>query len=460
MDKELEEAREEAIQRRIESHSRGTEDRGSVYSFEEIAEEVEKYLPNTKKALKVMLAITTSSLHDNRVMLWMLLVGSPSSGKTDLVKLIRKNKDIFYLDSLTLNAFISGEQATEKSKVYDLLPLLDKKCFIIKDWTVIFSLDERMTKKIIGDMVGAYDKTLSKFSAKRGMVNYNSQFSQIGCITPATLNKHTQYLNMIGPRFLSYSIPELSEEEEDKSFKAIFSDNGDTRKKIESNLSIVVTRYLEQLNTLNPDIVKPLSDEVKKYLKVASKFMARARGIVIMQAASFKNDKEETIQYYELLDVQIEQPWRAVQQLMLIAKYLAFVSEKDEVGEEELEILKDIVMSSMPSNRAQSLKVIKNAENSTITAKDLSGTDKFNKSSKTARRLLDELAFLGILDKEISIGSIPAEYSIKKQYKDFICLPYREFMSPHSSGTEKTGSVQEKDVDLEKAAKIISGEVE
>ena len=83
----------------------------------------------------------------------------------------------------------------------------------MKDWTVIFSLDERMTKKIIGDMVGAYDKSLSKFSSRRGNITYDAEFSHLGCITPATLNRHQNYLNMIGPRFLSYGIGEITSDQ-------------------------------------------------------------------------------------------------------------------------------------------------------------------------------------------------------------------------------------------------------
>ena len=63
-----------------------------------------------------MLAVATSGLRKNRVMLWLLLVGSPSSGKTDLVKLIKNNKDVISLDSLTQNSFITGERSTKKKK--------------------------------------------------------------------------------------------------------------------------------------------------------------------------------------------------------------------------------------------------------------------------------------------------------------------------------------------------------
>ena len=74
-------------------------------------------------ALKLVLAVATSGKRKNRVMLWLLLVGAPSSGKTDLVRLMKDNSSVLSLDNLTLNSLISGERPTEKEKVHDLLPL-------------------------------------------------------------------------------------------------------------------------------------------------------------------------------------------------------------------------------------------------------------------------------------------------------------------------------------------------
>lgn len=404
-------------------HTTGTQT--PVCTYKEVERIVETYLPNVSTALKIALAVATSGIRKNRVMLWLLLVGSPSSGKTDLVRLFKHSKKVFSVDNLTLNAFISGERPTDSQKVHDLLPKLDSKCLIVKDWTVIFSLDERMTKKIIGDMVGAYDKSLAKFSSRRGQIVYNSEFSHLGCITPSTLNKHHNYLNMIGPRFLSYIIPELSEADENKSFNAIFGE--DDRQEKEEKTSQIVSNYLDELNNRDISMVEAINTDVQKYLRIASRFMAKARGIVITQSAKFLNEESQEVTYYEPLDVQIEQPWRAVQQLMVLSKYLAIVTEKVKVGPEECQIVKEIVTSSMPADRSQALKALKNSLDGEVTAKELA--DDTNKSTKTARRLLDELIFLGIVEKDKGSGTRAASYKLVKEFKDFICMDSSEFMS-------------------------------
>ena len=395
------------------------ENLGSL-TFSQVQKEIEQYIPNSTIPLKIALAIIASSNFRQKVMLWLLFVGVPSSGKTEILRLFKHSMSVYFLDSFTLNAFISGERETEKQKVHDLLPQINNKCLIIKDWTVVFSLDERMTKKILGDMVGSYDEELTKFSTRRGQITYDSYFSQLGAITPATLNKHTNYLNMVGPRFIFYTMPDLNEEQEEQSFKNIFSQKD--RKKTERELSQLISAYIDLLS-LNSPIVKEIDDKYQQEFRVASRLMARGRGIVIMNAAIFEKkegDNIEKIRYYELEEVQIEHPFRAIQQLILLAEYLAYVSNKEEITQEEMAIIKEVVISSMPAARSQALRVIINM-GGVITAKILAESDNFEKSTKTARRLLDELTYLKILKKEQTIGgTIPAGYEIREEFKNFL----------------------------------------
>lgn len=425
---------------------KGTETPNGPLTFDILANEVEKFLPNTKTALKLLLAIATSGIRKNRVMLWLLFVGSPSSGKTELLRLIRKVPTIIGLDSLTSNAFISGERETQKQKVYDLLPRLDGKCLTIKDWTVIFSHDERMTKKIIGDMVGAYDKSLEKSSSQRGIISYEAEFSHLGAITPATLNKHHNYLNMIGPRFLFYTIPTLDQDQEERSFKAIFAK--ENRKAQEEKVSVMLFDYLTFLNEQDITQIELPSEEIQGYLKIAARFLARGRGIVVIHQSTFKNEEGADVTYYEPSEVQIEQPFRAVQQLLTLAEYLALVEGKKEITEQELEIIKEVTLSSMPADRAQALKALRESENGEITAKQLS--DDLDKSIKTSRRLLDELNYLGLVEKVKGSGQTASSYKVKSEFESFVLHPTREFMSHNYRGTEKTDTTPDEQLALAK----------
>ena len=141
------------------------------------------------------------------------------------------------------------------------------------------------------------------------------------------------------------------------------------------------------------------------------------------------------------MDIQIEYPWRAVQQLLTLSKYLTLVAQTTEIGNEELEIVKDVVLASMPADRAQAVHALKGSPE--ITAKDLSG--QLHKSWKTASRLLEELSMLGVVVKEPGVGQIAASYQLASEFKDFVTLSVEsymstpEFMSNNYRWTETSG---------------------
>lgn len=408
-------------------------------SYKEVEEKVLLFIPNGAIALRLIVAVAASYSLKLKTLLWLLLVGVPSSGKTDLVRLLKDNPDVVYLDALTQNAFVSGERAT-KNKVHDLLSELNQKVFVIKDWTTILSLNDEHTRKILGELTNIYDQEFAKFSSQRGNIEYQSSFSHIGAITPATLNKHTNYLNTIGPRFLYYTPAQESDTDYERSFDNILNEEIDgedselRRKELEKDARLYVSSYLNQLKNKSLNL-KPLDSNAKKYLKKSAELIARCRGIVVIKASSFMDENGKDVKYFETDDTpQIEKPWRAVQQLKGLAKCLAFVTEKEEVGITELEIIKEVVLSSMPADRSQALKAII-ANKGSITAKELSSGS--NKSWKTSHRLLAELVSLGVVEKIPGSGPLANDYKIHTLFSEFLILSTEDYLEKtNSSGTE------------------------
>ena len=180
--------------------------------------------PHSHDELELALATTTSlgvSEQDNTALVWLLIVGVPSSDKTATVLLLRDSPQTFYLDTLTENSFVSGftESQPGKKAHQDLLPLLDGKCLIVKDLTTLFSLREDRIKKILGDLQSIYDGEYAKATGTVGVKRYQSRFACVGCITPLALAKHHNYMSSIGSRFLYYHIPPLTAEERGGGFE-------------------------------------------------------------------------------------------------------------------------------------------------------------------------------------------------------------------------------------------------
>lgn len=355
---------------------------------------------------------------------WLMLVGAPSSFKTELVRLIDL-PEIYSLDTLSENAFASGYVMPDGSDPEDLLPVLDGKCFVIKDLTTIFSLKEDTIKKILGDLTSIFDGKYEKFTATRGEISYCSQFSMVTCITPAILSKHHRYMHQLGGRFFFIRVPELTPEMLKKG-RAIAWDPTSREERIKQVRQIVST-YCNQVTEKAVAIyasIQTESQRVQDWINTAADFIARARGTITTKHLSFEKEVEgggkEKIDYYEVSDPQIEQPWRILNQLRSLARVLTAMRGKTRVGDEELASLRSIVISSMPFNRA--IVVAELLKEGKLLPREVG--ERINKSPKTAGRELKELVALGIVlaeeSKDLNSFKDAKVYSLKPAYWEFL----------------------------------------
>ncbi|MDO8495144.1 MAG: hypothetical protein Q7S32_01265 [bacterium] len=372
----------------------------------------------------VVAAYVAAKLHASPP-IWLLLVGAPSSFKTELVRLIDL-PEIYSLDTLTENAFASGYVMPDGSDPDDLLPLLDGKCFVIKDLTTLFSLKEDSVKKILGDLTSIFDGKYEKFTATRGEVRYCSRFSMVTCITPAILGKHQRYMHQLGGRFFFIRVPDLTPETLKRGHEIAWNpiDREQLIKQARQIVSTYCYRLSEKAVALYP-MIRPETPAVQEWINIAADFIARARGTTETKHLSFEKEKteggeKEKIDYYEVSNPQIEQPWRILNQLRSLARVLAAMREKVVVTEAELESLKAIAVSSMPIDRA--VVIAELLKEDKLTAREIG--ERINKSAKTAGRDLKELSSLGlVLSEEVNdpkTGRDAKGYSLKAEYKKFL----------------------------------------
>jgi len=398
--------------------------------LDDVLASVETILPGKKELVLLALATSISHYIDSKTPLWLMFVGVPSSAKTEVARLVALSPHVYLLDALTENAFISGAKNKNGDNPIDLLPLLNGKCFLIKDFTTTLSQREESVRKILGDLTSIYDNSFSKHSGFRGTVRYFSFFSILGCVTPQALNRHQRYMNQIGPRFLFYRVPRSSESEVEQGLGVLWS-NKDS-KTIYEEVQQKVSAYSYQLSQKLADFkLKDETLEVQDYLNRLAKFIARARGSVLTRQAEFLNSENEKVSFYEPIEIQIEEPFRALLQLRVIARSLAIVSGRESVTGEDLELVRRVALSSMPADRSLLLSVVA-TEDKSWSAKDIA--DNLGISHKTALRQLDELVSLKILDKTSQGGGLANLYSLNVTFRSVVYITV-EFMS-HPQPTE------------------------
>lgn len=402
-------------------------------SLEEALETVERALPGKRDMALLAMAVYISRLVDLKTPLWLMFVGVPSSAKTEIARMLTYALCIYFLDSLTENAFVSGSKTKTGEEPKDLLPLLDDKCFVIKDFTTTLSQREESVRKILGDLTSIYDDSFAKHSPVRGTIEYHAFFSLLCCVTPQALNRHQRYMNQIGPRFLFYRVPASIEEEVNKGLEVLWSSE-DSRSRVREAQEKVSSycNYIEE--SISEKRLEKESKEVISYLNNLAKFIARARGMVLTRNAEFVNKEGETISFYEPVEIQIEDPYRALLQLRVLARSLATVKGKSSVAFSEMDLVKQVALSSMPADRSLLLSVIAR-EHKDWTAKEIA--DDLGISHKTALRQLDELVSLKVVVKsEGGLGLahiyriIPVFESLLYSSTEFMSHPPTETQTP------------------------------
>lgn len=330
-------------------------------------------------------------------LLWVLIIGNPSSYKTESVLHLSGTPYCYFLDSLTANSFVSGYVDVTGEKAKDLLPELKGKFLIIKDYTTLFSLNEDLIKKVLGDLQSIYDGDYSKYTGTVGNITYKDiKFSHIGCITPLVVSKRHTFMSMLGSRFLFYRIPELKNEEIDAGCEILWEGNRGRQ----NELTKICSAHSYQLYKAIPNIeIQAETKDQKKKLNTLAKLLARGRGVIVGETTQYY-DKSDSIKSkpklsYSMKEMQVEEPFRALNQLRTLSRALAIVHGRKMITDHEIEIIRRVVVSSMPIDRSKVLTLlIKDKQITRMSCKEA-----LDKSYSTAVELLEELVHLKILKK-------------------------------------------------------------
>lgn len=396
----------------------------------EVMEAMAKTALLPPELVEIAMAVHISSAFRFNPPLWLLIIGVPSSSKTALINLLSIAENSYMLDTLTENAFMSGFVPKNGGETEDLLPKLDGKCFMVKDLTTIFSMNEDTVKKLLGDLTSIFDGEYAKFTATRGELHCKALFSMIGCVTPAILNKHHTYVRQLGPRFFFVAIPELTDIESKKGFLIARR----TKKERENDLataqllaSSFCSQKIEQIKNESPEI--SFTDEsLEVWIEEAAQLLARGRGLAVVKRESFINEKQEEIEYYDTNDVQIEQPWRIYNQLKSLACSLAFLRGRKVVERQDLDTLRSVLISTMPVDRSAVLKQL--IRSAGLTAKEIG--EQLGRSSSAIRETLKEMEAVGLVDYYLHPN--PGETKPPKRY--FILEKFTEILQAAKASPE------------------------
>ena len=379
--------------------------------------------PYSADLLEILLAASASLLfsQNDGVLVWVLAVGNPSSDKTETVLGISQAPEVYFLDTMTENSFITGYVKPDGSSPSDLLAELDNKCLLIKDLTSLFSMKDDVIKRVLGDLQSIYDGSFARFTGTRGRVEYSTRLSLFGCVTPMALSRHHRYIAEMGSRLLFYRVPSLNRKEQAKGLDIVW--NSKRKKEKVQEFKKLASSYLHKLLTSSPPEIKA-TDKQKKQINGLATLLSRGRGVIRSARREFENDDGKIVSYYEIEETQIEEPFRATLQLKTLAQCLAFVHGRTQITDHELEHLRRVVLSTMAVDRASVLALFgdptKLTDEGMLTTKLCA--QGIGKSYGRAKQLLTELTHLKILER-IDDDPDGYEYSPFREFQDLIRKP-------------------------------------
>lgn len=291
------------------------------------------HLENTD-AIRIMLATVVSQAMDGPPV-WTFLVGPPGSAKTAVLASLNTYPKVYSTSSLTVHALISGASGKDTADP-SLIPRLNGKIVVVKDFTSILSMRDAEKDEIFGILRDAFDGRCGKVFGNGVERNYISRFTILAAVTPRIYDISSQH-TALGERFLKFAVGDNLHHVEENEIIARAIQNINSEAKMNDEFQDVVSSFLERQVKL--DHVPSIPDHIEKRIVALARFGARMRGSVTRD--SYRNDIMTSRPSAEIGS-------RLGIQLAKLGKALAMVVGRQHVGLEEYRLLKKTMLDTIP----------------------------------------------------------------------------------------------------------------
>lgn len=332
------------------------------------------------------------NVHTESDSIWLMLLGAPSSGKTELAMTLSDLPKTFVISTMTENTFLSGMRGQDGKENSLLRQVGRKGLFIAKDYTTILSMDRTKRDTIISQFREIYDGHFVKRTGNGIGGTWEGKVNSIMCSTDALFSVDGEGAEM-GRRALNYVLPEMTDKERMQMMKMSNKNLTDIKAKREKLKKMMATYVAEKVVELpkraetdkegNPiEIVNlpPVEELLEESIMELANFLTRAR------TATKRDFQGKLIQV-----MWPEAPTRANNQLQMLAQTFQWLNGGT-TTEKHKQCIYKIALDSIPKLRRTALNVL--ASYDLVTTKGFA--QHLGYPSKTAREWLEDLNVLGI----------------------------------------------------------------
>ncbi len=263
---------------------------------------------------------------------WMFLVAPPGGMKSELLMSLKEHGSVYATTSLTPHAMVSGAYSQD-GKDPSLLPHLDEKMLVIKDFTTILTMHYSQRDEIFGIFRDVYDGSTGKNFGTGVRREYNVKFGILAGVT----NKIEAFgvvHQSLGERFLKFrSSEDKRESEEDKIRRALGNVNQEVAMRKE--LTEVAARCLDRPL---PNTLPVLGETYLTRIIALAQLTSMLRGVVE------RNVYDKTVLYNPSYEVGT----RLAKQLAKLGLGICVFMDRHEIGEDEYRIMKRVALDTAP----------------------------------------------------------------------------------------------------------------
>ena len=345
------------------------------------------YLDSTM-ALEVMLA-TTISQSITGPPIWMFLVSPPGGAKTETLNSLSLFPDIYTTSTLTPPSLISGANIKDGVDP-SLIPRLNGRVMVIKDFTSILSMRDADKDEIFGILRDAYDGKCGKVFGNGVTRAYTSRFTLLAAVTPRIYDLSGQHAQL-GERFLKFMMGDNLNHQHEEAIIHRAIQNINKESKMQLELQDVVQAFLRGRCPVLSKNLPALPDAMVQQIIQLGMFGARMRGTVSRD--TYHNDIVTSRPSAEIGS-------RLGIQLAKLGQSLAVVYGHTSVGEQEYTVLKKVVLDTVPQRIEDMLRHMIRlcpSLDDKMTAIDLAKESRYPMA--TVGRILDDLNVLQIAER-------------------------------------------------------------
>lgn len=347
---------------------------GSRLGRPEVLEVVKRWLRIADEEAFDVIMAAAAAIYLPGDPLWLQVVAPPGGTKSELLRALQGPR-VVSISTMTPQTLISGLKG-DGEKV-DLLPKLDGKLLVVKDFTSILSKKAEDSTAIFADLREAYDGYLEKsFGSGVGIKSYHATFGLIAGVTPA-IDMYRTIHALLGERFLRVNV--LGDEE------------GAIRQASELEGQEAAMRG--ELGRAISGSLHMASEWMDSDVLVEGRFLEQLRALA-QATAALRSPVARDRQHRVLYRPQREIGTRLVKQLQKLAKALANWRERLLVTAEDYATVRRVALDGVPSGRVGVLGALLDADG-WLTTKQVGQAASL--PTETASEHLEDLWMLDLL---------------------------------------------------------------